>query len=335
MTGTEPTPIDRLKLANVQPGTIGKYALEIVTDATGAPVRIPVLVARGLHDGPTMGLTAAVHGDELNGISVIHRVFQEVIDVSLLRGCVVGIPVVNVPGFRALTRTYIDGNDLNRTMPGKPDGNRAQVYAYRFLEKTIRAFDVLIDCHTASFGRINSLYLRVDLKIPLNRQLAPLMNPQIIVHNEPKDGTLRGAVDELGIPSITLEVGNPLLFQKELIDTSVNGIQRVLAHLDMQTLPDDFVPASTQPPVYCYSSSWMYTDAGGLLEVFPDIVEVVQKGQRVASLRDVYGELITHYEAKQTGIIVGKSVNPVGPSGARIVHIGLVGNPYAEVGVTP
>src|SRR5210317_2013251 len=103
-------------------GTLRYYWLSIVSDGFGNPVSIPLIVARGVEDGPILGLTAAVHGNELNGIPVIQRLFSE-IDVNDLRGTIIGVPVVNVPSFMRKKRTFSDGVDLNHIMPGKEDGN--------------------------------------------------------------------------------------------------------------------------------------------------------------------------------------------------------------------
>eukprot|EP00903_Cladosiphon_okamuranus_P000396 g394.t1 len=214
-------------------------------------------------DGPVLGLTAAVHGNELNGISVIQRLFTE-IDPQELRGTIVGAPVVNVPSFMRKMRRFNDGVDINHIMPGKADGNVSQVYAYRFFNRLVRHFDYLLDLHTASFGRINSYYIRADMDTPVVRKMALLQNADIIVHNPPSDGTLRGAADELGIPAITLEVGNPNTFQRKLIRSGITGIHNVLCHLEMV---DDEIDEPQKETVICSSSRWLYTEMGGLLTV--------------------------------------------------------------------
>ena len=179
----------------------------------GQPVQVPIIVARGHQDGKVLGLTAAVHGNELNGIPVIQRIFGE-IDINELKGVIVGVPVVNVPSLHRKKRRFIDGTDLNHIMPGKANGTVSQVYAHRVVTRIIHQFDYLIDLHTASFGRINSYYIRADMSDLVVNDMARLQNAQIIVHNPPSDGTLRGTANEMNIPAITLEVGNPNTFQK-------------------------------------------------------------------------------------------------------------------------
>ncbi len=306
-------------LEETPPGTIRKFWLRITSDGLGNPINIPVMVARGLQEGPILGLTAAVHGNELNGISVIQRLFSE-IEPEELRGVIVGIPVVNVPAFIRHTRRFTDGTDLNHIMPGRANGTVSQVYAYRLLDRVIRHFDYLLDLHTASSGRVNSYYVRADMGNPVARELAILQNADIIVSNPPSDGTLRGAVNELGIPAITLEVGNPNTFQRRLIRSGMEGIHNVLCHLDM--VDDEVVPPQEET-VMCKKSYWIYTDRGGLLTMHVELRERVQAGQLIASIRNVFGELLTDYHAPEAGIVIGKSVGPVNQTGGRILHLGI------------
>lgn len=312
--------IEQFNLADTPPQSFRKYWLKIISDGLGNPICIPVIVARGQSDFPILGLTAAVHGNELNGIPVIQRLFNE-IDVKELKGVIVGIPVVNIPSFIRKKRRFNDGVDLNHIMPGKKDGNVSQVYAYRFVNRIVQDFDYLLDLHTASFGRINSYYVRADMKHPITRKLAQLQNAQIIVHNPPSDGTLRGAADALDIPAITLEVGNPNTFQKKLIRSGIEGIHNVLSYLEM--IPDEMESAQHQT-IICKRSYWLYTDTGGLLNIPVQLTDRIQKGQTIAVIRDVFGRVLKEYQAPEDGIVIGKSVSPVNQSGGRILHLGIL-----------
>ena len=311
-----------LDLAAVAPGTAARFLLHIVTDGLGVPVYVPVMVARGKKDGPILGLTAAVHGNELNGIPVIQRLFKEV-NIDRLQGVIVGVPVVNTPSLLRNRRRFIDGTDLNHIMPGREGGNVSQVYAYRLVNRVIRHFNYLIDLHTASFGRVNSYYIRADMDDEVTRRMAILQNAQIIVHNPPSDGTLRGAAEELGIKAVTLEVGNPNTFQKGLIRSGLTGIHNSLNYLG---LTDGEIEPPEVPPVRCRSSYWLYTDIGGILSVHPGVTDRVQKGQLIATLRNIFGDLVREYHAPEDGIVIGKSVNPVNQTGGRILHLGIVGD---------
>jgi predicted deacylase len=243
------------------------------------------------------------------------------IDPKHLRGTVVALVVVNVPGLHRHQREFVDGGDLNHIFPGRDDGNVAEVYAHRILDRIVNRFDYLVDLHTASFGRVNSVYVRADMTHPTTATMAYLQRPQIIVHNPPSDYTLRGAAMDLGIPSVTLEIGDPQRFQRNYVRSSRIGLRTVLAAAGMLARR----PVGEGPePVLCRRSRWMYTDRGGLLEVLPRPTDLVSRGERVAILRNAFGDVIREYHAPEDGIVIGKSVNPVGQTGARILHLGAV-----------
>lgn len=312
--------ITSLDVNDIPKGVISRYWLHLVTDGMGVPINIPIIVARGKKEGKTLGLTAAVHGNELNGIPVIQRLFKE-IDINNLAGSIVGVPVVNVPSLVRKKRRFIDGTDLNHIMPGKPNGTVSQVYAWRIMNRVIQQFDYLLDLHTASNGRVNSYYIRADMEDDTVRKMALLQNAQIIVHNPPSDGTLRGAADEIGIPAITLEVGDPNRFQKGMIRDGLTGIYNLLAFLNM-------LPSNLEEPeettVLCKSSYWIYTDTGGVMTVFPKVTQLVQKGEVIAQIRNIFGDLKKEYLAPEDGIVIGRSISPINQTGGRILHLGIL-----------
>ncbi|MEM6396207.1 MAG: succinylglutamate desuccinylase/aspartoacylase family protein [Bacteroidota bacterium] len=306
-------------LEDTPPGSIRHYWLRLASDGMGNPMLVPLMVARGVRPGPVLGLTAAIHGDELNGISVIQRLFAD-LEVEELSGTVAAIPVVNIPGFNRKQRFFADGSDLNHLMPGKANGNASQVYAHRLVDRYLKHVDYLLDLHTASRGRVNSYYVRADMSIEITRKLALLQHPQLIVHNPPNDGTFRGTADALDIPAVTLEVGNPGVYQKKMIRSGLVGVHNVLAYLKMT---DDEEVEPSQSTVICRKSYWIYTQTGGLLQVHVDLLERVEKGQLIASLRDVFGGLMKQYYAPEAGVVIGKSTSPVNQSGGRILHLGI------------
>ncbi|MGK0366179.1 MAG: putative deacylase [Saprospiraceae bacterium] len=320
MNNIEIPVVEEFKIEDTPRGSKKIFWLKLISDGLGAPVCVPLMVVRGQKDTPILGLTAAVHGNELNGIPVIQRVFNN-IDPAELEGTIVAIPVVNIPSFIQKKRRFNDGTDLNHIMPGKADGNISQVYAYRFFDRVVKKMNYLLDLHTASTGRTNTFYVRADMDNPVVRKMTLLQNPQIIVHNPPSDGTLRGAADELNIPAITLEVGNPSIFQRRLIRSGVEGIDNVLSYLNM--IEDEIEPPKDEP-VICKKSYWLYTDTGGLLNLHVALFEKLEKGQHIATIRDVFGQEKLRYYAPEDGIVIGKSVAPVNQSGGRILHLGIL-----------
>ncbi len=319
-----PSVVRRVVVEQWPEATISHLALETVADGLAREIRLPVMVARGCRPGPVLGITAALHGNELNGLSVIHRLLQT-LDLKEMAGAVVAVPVVNVPGYHANRREFSDGMDLNRVFPGKEGGTQSQVFAARFLDRAVSCFTHLIDLHTASFGRINSLYVRADLNHPAARQMAEAQKPQILLHNRGVESTLRDACMDRGIPAITVEVGNPQRVQDDLVWWSVLGVQQVMHELGMQTAP----PRRSPPweTIICGRSYWIYTDRGGFLEVLPQLGQRIQAGQRIGQVRDVYGQVIRDIFAPEGGVVIGRSTNPVNQTGSRVLHLGIEGDP--------
>lgn len=320
-----------LEVDKLPEGRISRLRIRVAADGLGQEIALPVLVARGRREGPVFGITAAVHGNELNGIPVIHSLFDR-IDVTALRGTVVAVVAVNLQGLHNHEREFIDGRDLNHIFPGKPNGTVSQMFAHRVIDRIVRHFDYLVDLHTASFGRINSLYVRADMTHPKCARMAYLQRPQIIVHNPPSDRTLRGAAMDLGIPAITVEIGDPQRFQPNYIRSARVGIRSMLS--DARMLPKRKI-AELAEPVLCERSYWIYTDRGGLLDVLPEATALLAKGEVIARLRNAFGDITRVFEAPEDGVVVGKSVNPVGQTGARVLHLGVVaadGHPYHRRG---
>ncbi|TPX35045.1 hypothetical protein SmJEL517_g02395 [Synchytrium microbalum] len=319
------TPV--LDLDVLPAGKVSYLWITLGEDGLGQPHKVPVIVAKGMKAGPVVGMTAALHGNELNGIPIIHRLFRE-INVKQLCGTVVAVVVANTPGFLRGQRHFSEGTDLNRVMPGKKNGSSPQVYAFNLMEKVISKFEWLIDLHTASKGRVNSLYCRANMLDTKTRKMASLQNPQIIVHNTSPDGSLRGAAMDLGIAAITVEIGDPSRFQKRFVKNALLGVSNILAHLQMIPLEPDL---PEYHPVVCSKSYWIFADRGGILTVLPEITTWVKKGEPIAHIHSLFGALIHTYCASEDGIIVGKSVDPVCESGSRILHLGVVEGNFASV----
>lgn len=315
--------VEELDVESLPTGRISRLVVNLSHDGLGRTLGVPVLVARGAKPGLTMGVTAALHGNEVNGIPVIHELFNK-LDPKELRGTLVAVVVTNTPGFLLNQRAFIDGQDLNHIFPGRADGTESQVYTWRLIDRIVSRVDRLVDLHTASFGRINSLYVRADLSDEYTARMAYLLRPQIVLHNPPSDFTMRGHVMELGKPAITVEIGDPQRFQPEFIRSTVRGIRRILADAGM-VAKRPFKPGAA--PVICESSRWIYTEHGGLLSVTPKLTEEIAEGELVAHVTDVFGEHIADYRAPHAGVVIGKSTNPVAQTGARILHLGRVAQP--------
>ncbi|SPQ96007.1 SPX domain-containing protein [Plasmodiophora brassicae] len=319
-----------LNIETLPPASVTRMKIVLGTDGLGFNLTVPVIVAKGAFEGPVLGITSAVHGNELNGIPLIFRLLRE-LDVETLNGTVAAVPVLNCPGLLMHQRNFHDGQDLNRLFPGNPNGNCGQVYAYNIVNSIICKFNYHIDLHTASFGRVNSLYVRADMNNRITHSMALLQEPQIIVHNTAPDGSLRSAAMNLGIPSITVEIGDPSRIHRRFVTAALLGVENILSSLHMVIREDQEGPSEDSKPTVCARSFWIFAKHGGLLTVTPEINTWVEKGQVIAQIRNIFGDITATYRAPLDGIVVGKSVDPVCSTGDRVLHLGIVESSFPAV----
>ncbi|MGE0488933.1 MAG: succinylglutamate desuccinylase/aspartoacylase family protein [Vulcanimicrobiota bacterium] len=309
-----------IEIENYPQGQRTDFWRGLYQDATSCPVRVPFIVARGARNGPVLGVTAAVHGNELNGLRIIQHLLEEV-DLARLAGSLVCVPVVNVPSYNAGTRLFPDGLDLNHVFPGKSEGRPAEQYARAFSETLLPCLDYLVDLHTASDGRVNTMYVRVDMKVEVAHQMAVDFNPQIILHGRSGDGTLRSAARRHDIPAVTVEAGNPSVIQGRMVFEGETGIRNIMMGLGML----EGKPSITREPVVCEASRWLRTTSGGLLETRFKLLERVVKRQVLAVTRDPFGKILKEYRCPADGVVIGMAANPAAASGTRYCHLGTIG----------
>ena len=310
---------EELKLAKLEKGKVHRILIALSDNPLGVSWKVPLIILKGEEKGPVVGITAALHGNELNGISTIFKLIES-IDVKKLKGTLILVPISNVPGYLMNQRFFSDNVDLNRIMPGAPEGATSKIYAYEFTHKIVNKFDYLLDLHTASHGRVNSLYIRADLDNEKTRTLAYLQNPQIIVSKYDEEGTLRSWANEQGIPAITIEIGNPNAFQASLVDETLDGVLNTLRYLKMirgrvKDMIDD--------AVICDQSYWIYSKTGGIIDVCVELADKIVEGQTIAHVYDVFGQVKEVVKADKAGVVIGKNVRPNCDAGTRVVHLGV------------
>lgn len=318
--------VDQINLSDYKAGTINKIWLQLGDDGFSSPILIPVIIAKGSGEGEVLGLTASIHGNELNGIPIIQNVMAS-LDVSKMKGIVVAIPGLNPLAIANNQREFIDLQDLNRLFPGKKNGNRSQQMAYQIAQKVIPLFNYHVDLHTASFGRLNSLYGRGDMQDDTLSTMLRILEPDIIVSNkgvasfgEASGLTMRAYAISKGVKSITLEYGNPQVYQQDMIERGTKGVTDLLKWLGFTQGTVTIPPARN----VCSKSYWIFTQKGGYLDVLVDLSQKVKKGDLIGILKDPFGEVVEEVNAPEDGIVIGKSSNPVNISGGRVIHLGIL-----------
>ena len=302
----------------ILPGTAQRLAWAATELFEGVPVSTPVLVVNGDLPGPTLCLTAAVHGDELNGIEMVRRVLHD-LNPSRLSGAVIGVPIVNVQGFRRGSRYLPDRRDLNRYFPGNPKGSAAARIAHSLFTDVIAHCDALVDLHTGSFERANLPQIRADLRNPDVVTLTLGFGSMVVLHSEPTAGTLRHAATMAGIPAVTVEAGGPSQLELAEVKDGVKGIETLLTTLGMvkrRRLWGD------PEPVY-YRSSWVRADNGGILLADVSLGSTVRKGDLLGTITDPMNNARTELYSPYSGRIIGMARNQVVMPGFAAFHVGI------------
>ncbi len=312
-----PQPL-RMLGEEVPPGTSTRLNWVATELFEGVPVSTPILVVNGRAAGPTLCLTAAIHGDELNGIEVVRRVMHEV-DADKLAGRVIGVPIVNLQGFRRGSRYLPDRRDLNRYFPGNPKGSAASRIAYSFFREVIVHCTALVDLHTGSFERANLPQLRADLRDPDIVTLTQGFGATVIVHSGPAEGTLRHAAAAAGIPAVTLEAGGPSELELAEVRHGVKGIETLLNTLGMVRKTRLW---SDSEPVY-YRSSWVRANRGGILLSEVGLGSTVREGDLLGTITDPISNDSTRLYSPYSGRVIGMARNQVVMPGFAAFHLGI------------
>ena len=295
----------------------------------GIAAPTPVLVVNGAKPGPTVCLTAAVHGDELNGIEIVRRVLYD-LDPERLSGAVIGVPIVNLQGFRRSSRYLPDRRDLNRFFPGNPTGSSASRIAYSFFNEVITHCDALVDLHTGSFHRTNLPQLRADLGNPQVANMTNKFGSTVVLHSSGASGTLRRAATDAGIPAVTLEAGEPLRVQDDAVDHGTRGIMTLLRELDMVRRVTLW---GSREPVY-YRSTWIRADQGGVLISDVELGQRVKRGQTLGTVTDPITNVQFDLVASYDGRVLGKALNQFVMPGFAAYRLGIEESDHPIV-ITP
>lgn len=313
---------------SVQPGGRDQCELPISKLVTGTQVSLPVMVVHGAHDGPTVWLNAAIHGDEINGVEIIRRVLER-LDARELHGTVLAVPIVNVHGFVSGDRYLPDRRDLNRSFPGSSRGSLASRIAHLLMTEVVARCSVGIDLHTGSGHRANLPQIRADLDDPGANRLASVFGAPIMIHSASRDGSLRQAATDAGATVLLYEAGEAWRFDEAAIVAGVDGVMRVLAELDLFD-PDGFDDTSVAESAVSRSSSWVRARRSGIAQIDVMLGDHVDKGQTIGRLYDSFGNRLGRITAPIDGIVIGLSLDPLFNRGGAIAHVASV-----EKGQTP
>jgi len=318
----EKRPIENWDDRIVEPGEQKAIRLEAGESFTGVSVRLPVMVWRGPDEGPVLGITAAVHGDEINGTGAIRRLIKEP-PFELKRGALILVPVINIMGFERHSRYTPDRRDLNRTFPGSARGSLTGRLARLIMDEVIARCDFIIDLHTAAVRRTNFPNVRADMENPDCERLARAFGAEIIVDGKGPEGSLRFEACEAGCPTIILEAGEVWKVEPSVQDMTLRGITHVMSELEMIEIPEDMRPETAPHQVVVHASSWVRAESGGFLKFHVAPGDTVERDQPLATGSSLLGKDHETIFSPKNGIVLGMTTMPAVSPGDPVIHIAL------------
>ncbi len=308
----------------IAPGESRNVHLVIGESYSSMNVEIQIHIRRAIEDGPVVFVTAALHGDEINGCGAVRQLIQD--DAfQLLKGTVVLVPVLNLPAFERHSRYLPDRRDLNRSFPGSPDGSLAGRMAFTIFNEIVKRCDYGIDLHTASVRRTNYPTVRADMDNPEVRRIAEAFGSEIIINGKGPKNSFRREASAAGCPTIIMEGGEVWKVEPGIVETAVRGIKNVLIELEM-------LDSEIESPPYqivIEKSKWIRADQGGFLDFHIKPGDIVEKDQPLATNTTIIGEGQSTIYAPFNGVVMGMTSLPSISPGEPICNLGKLPRKYS------
>lgn len=302
----------------IKAGNRASFEVEVPTLYSHATLNIPVQVVHSRHSGPRLLLTAALHGDEINGVEIIRRVLKRKA-LNQLRGTLIAVPVVNVYGFIYQSRYLPDRRDLNRVFPGSEGGSMAARLAHTFLSEIAGVATHCIDLHTGAIHRENLPQIRAYMEDPETAIMARAFPTPVILNSELVDGSLRKTLLDRGIPAIVYEASEALRFNEVAVRAGVTGIIEVMRALGM--LRARRRSSLHVEPLEARSSFWIRAPQSGILRSLVRLGDKVKKGDRLGLVSDPFGDQEDEVTTPFSGIVIGRTNIPLVNQGEALFHI--------------
>ncbi len=301
----------------VLPGEAHDLELPVGETFSSSGIHIPIHVRRGPDPGPTLFVTAALHGDEINGSGAVRELLQDS-GLILEKGTLILVPVLNILAFERHSRYMPDRRDLNRCFPGSSEGSLASRMANRIFNEIVRRADFGIDLHTAAVRRTNYPNVRADLSLPEVRRLATAFGSEIIINGKGPDKALRREACKAGCPTIIMEGGEVWKVEPSILDVACHGVRNILRFLGMTH------GTARKPGVQFIieTTKWIRAENGGFIQFHVQPGEIVDKDQPLATNTTLLGERLGTLVAPFNGIIIGMTSLPAVAPGEPVFHLG-------------
>ena len=303
----------------VLPGESKTINMEIATLHTMTKLKIPIIVERSKYSGPTILLSAGLHGDEINGVEIVRQIITKNINKPK-KGTIICIPVINVFGFVNQAREFPDKRDLNRVFPGSKKGSLASRFAFYLLKEIMPHIDYAIDFHAGGASRFNAPQIRIVPKNSELKKLADIFQAPFGLYSKNIAGSFRNSCDKLGVKMLLFEGGKSVNINEEVTQEGIEGTKRVLDHLGMLNSKKE-VTYPEKPTIYITKSNWIRAKYSGMFHGYTSIGNYVVKGQLLATISDPYGKIEFTVKAPNSGYIINVNDAPIVYQGDAIYHI--------------
>ena len=282
---------------------------------------IPVEVIRGARRGPVLFISAAVHGDEINGVEIIKKILKKSF-LKKIKGTLILVPVVNIFGFNNKSRYLPDRRDLNRSFPGSKKGSLASRLAYTFMREIVAKSTHGIDLHTGAIHRTNLPQIRACLDDKLTKDLAEGFGVPVVINSSLRDGSLREAARKKNVSMLLFEGGQALRYESHVIKIGVRGCASVMKKIGM--IDQSAVSSSSLNSSKIFiakSIFWTRAPHSGAFSARVKIGDKISKGNILAVITDSFGRNPFTIKAEENGILIGVSLLPLVNKGDAMFHI--------------
>jgi predicted deacylase len=304
---------------DILPGQSKTIDMEIAKMHNTAKLKIPIIVQRSKIDGPIVLFTAGIHGDEINGVEIVRQLITKKINKPK-KGTIICIPIINMFGFINMSRQFPDGRDLNRVFPGTKKGSLASRFAYHILTEIMPLVDYAVDFHAGGASRFNAPQIRLAPNNPELKELADVFNAPFSLFSRNIAGSFRNASQKLNVKMLLFEGGKSLDINESIADAGVDGVKRILAHLDMLD-SKHILEKQEKNTIYIEKSGWIRAKCSGLLHDQNTIGSFVKKGTVLAIITDPFGKFERKIKAPNDGYIINANLSPIVYQGDAIYHI--------------
>jgi len=304
----------------IYPGERKNIHLDVASLYDYTKLGIPIEVIYGKKPGPTLFISAAIHGDEINGTEIISRLLRKPV-LKNISGVLICVPIVNVFGFNTKSRYLPDRRDLNRSFPGSRSGSLAGRLASLFMSQVVKKCTHGIDLHTGAINRTNLPQIRACLDDPETAMLAKEFGVPVLMHSEVRDGSLREAARKKNIAMLLFEGGEALRFEEDVIRAGLKGCLSVMRKIKMIPPVASRKPVRKAKTFVARSSYWVRAPHSGTFVAIRKTGDRVEEGQPLAVISDPFGKNRHQITASEAGIVIGMSTIPLVNQGDAMYHI--------------